>query len=125
MIPGARSWWPWALSQGAGRARRDGRKGPHVAWLNALAAIIAVEGTLPVNVMFLAEGEEILGSPTYRGVRRAIFRPAEQRRRQLRPCHVAERCGHRHGRPRPEGHGRARADRQRRRLGPGSGEDHP
>jgi len=43
-----------------------GAKGPHVAWLNALASIIAVEGTLPVNIMFLAEGEEILGSPTYR-----------------------------------------------------------
>jgi len=43
-----------------------GAKGPHVAWLNALAAIIAVEGALPVNIMFLAEGEEILGSPSYR-----------------------------------------------------------
>jgi acetylornithine deacetylase/succinyl-diaminopimelate desuccinylase-like protein len=42
-----------------------GAKGPHVAWLNALAAIMAVEGALPVNIMFLAEGEEILGSPTY------------------------------------------------------------
>jgi len=42
-----------------------GAKGPYVAWLNALAAIIAVEGKLPVNIMFLAEGEEILGSPTY------------------------------------------------------------
>ncbi|MEM7129411.1 MAG: M20/M25/M40 family metallo-hydrolase [Chloroflexota bacterium] len=43
-----------------------GAKGPYVAWLNALSAIIAVEGTLPVNIMFLAEGEEIMGSPTYR-----------------------------------------------------------
>ena len=43
-----------------------GAKGPYVAWLNALASIIAVEGKLPVNIMFLAEGEEILGSPTYR-----------------------------------------------------------
>ncbi len=42
-----------------------GAKGPYVAWLNALASIIAVEGTLPVNIMFLAEGEEILGSATY------------------------------------------------------------
>lgn len=42
-----------------------GAKGPYVAWLNALAAIIAVEGTLPVNIMFLAEGEEIMGSPSY------------------------------------------------------------
>ncbi len=42
-----------------------GAKGPYVAWLNVLAAIIAVEGTLPVNIMFLAEGEEIMGSPSY------------------------------------------------------------
>lgn len=42
-----------------------GAKGPYVAWLNALASIIAIEGTLPVNIMFLAEGEEILGSPSY------------------------------------------------------------
>lgn len=43
-----------------------GAKGPFVAFLNALASIIAVEGTLPVNIMFLAEGEEIMGSPSYR-----------------------------------------------------------
>jgi acetylornithine deacetylase/succinyl-diaminopimelate desuccinylase-like protein len=43
-----------------------GAKGPYVAFLNALASIIAVEGTLPVNIMVLAEGEEIMGSPTYR-----------------------------------------------------------
>lgn len=42
-----------------------GAKGPYVAWLNALSSIIAVEGTLPMNIMFLAEGEEIMGSPTY------------------------------------------------------------
>jgi acetylornithine deacetylase/succinyl-diaminopimelate desuccinylase-like protein len=40
-------------------------KGPYVAFLNALASIVAVEGRLPVNVMFLAEGEEIMGSPSY------------------------------------------------------------
>jgi acetylornithine deacetylase/succinyl-diaminopimelate desuccinylase-like protein len=43
-----------------------GAKGPFVAFLNALSSIIAVEGKLPVNIMFLAEGEEIMGSPTYR-----------------------------------------------------------
>ena len=43
-----------------------GAKGPYVAFLNALASIIAVEGRLPVNVMFLAEGDEIMGSPSYR-----------------------------------------------------------
>ena len=36
-----------------------------MAWLNALEALLAVEGTLPVNVMILLEGDEILGSPNY------------------------------------------------------------
>ncbi|MBA7609618.1 Succinyl-diaminopimelate desuccinylase [subsurface metagenome] len=40
-------------------------KGPYRAWLNALEAIIAVEGKLPVNIMFTAEGEEELGSPHF------------------------------------------------------------
>lgn len=43
-----------------------GAKGPFVAFLNALKSYKAVMGRLPVNIMFLAEGEEILGSPTYR-----------------------------------------------------------
>ncbi len=41
------------------------QKGPERALLNALESIIAVEGTLPVNVMIAAEGEEELGSPHY------------------------------------------------------------
>ena len=41
------------------------QKGPERAFLNALEAIIAVEGTLPVNIMIAAEGEEELGSPNY------------------------------------------------------------
>ena len=40
-------------------------KGPYRAWLNALESIIAVEGGLPVNIMFTAEGEEELGSPHF------------------------------------------------------------
>lgn len=40
-------------------------KGPYRAWLNALESIIAVEGKLPVNIMFTAEGEEELGSPHF------------------------------------------------------------
>ena len=40
-------------------------KGPYRTWLNALEAIIAVEGKLPVNIMFTAEGEEELGSPHF------------------------------------------------------------
>jgi acetylornithine deacetylase/succinyl-diaminopimelate desuccinylase-like protein len=33
-------------------------KGAHRTWLNALEAIAAVEGTLPVNVLFMSEGCE-------------------------------------------------------------------
>ncbi|MDJ0813327.1 MAG: M20/M25/M40 family metallo-hydrolase [Woeseiaceae bacterium] len=41
------------------------QKGPQRAFLNALESIIAVDGTLPVNIMVTAEGEEELGSPNY------------------------------------------------------------
>jgi acetylornithine deacetylase/succinyl-diaminopimelate desuccinylase-like protein len=41
------------------------QKGPQRAFLNALESIIAVDGTLPVNLMIAAEGEEELGSPNY------------------------------------------------------------
>ncbi len=40
-----------------------GSKGGLVTFLNALSAIKAVEGNLPVNLMFVCEGEEWLGSP--------------------------------------------------------------
>ena len=41
------------------------QKGPERAFLNALEAIRAVNGKLPVNLMFAVEGEEELGSPQY------------------------------------------------------------
>ena len=41
------------------------QKGPERAFLNALESIIAVDGTLPINIMITAEGEEELGSPNY------------------------------------------------------------
>lgn len=44
------------------------QKGPQRAFLNALESIIAVDGTLPVNIMITAEGEEELGSPHYHQV---------------------------------------------------------
>jgi acetylornithine deacetylase/succinyl-diaminopimelate desuccinylase-like protein len=40
-------------------------KGPDIAWLSALEAIRTVTGTLPVNILFLAEGDEILGSQSF------------------------------------------------------------
>lgn len=40
-------------------------KGPYRAFLNALESIIAVEGTLPVNILFIAEGEEEIASPHF------------------------------------------------------------
>jgi acetylornithine deacetylase/succinyl-diaminopimelate desuccinylase-like protein len=41
------------------------QKGPERTFLNALESILAVDGKLPVNLMFAAEGEEELGSPHY------------------------------------------------------------
>lgn len=41
------------------------QKEPERAFLNALEAIIARTGRLPVNIMLTAEGEEELGSPHY------------------------------------------------------------
>ena len=41
------------------------QKGPQRAFLNALESIIAVERTLPVNLLVIAEGEEELGSPNF------------------------------------------------------------
>ena len=41
------------------------QKGPERAMLNALSSIIAVRGSLPVNLMIVAEGEEELGSPHF------------------------------------------------------------
>ena len=41
-------------------------KGPYVAFLNAVEALIAADGSLPVNLMILLEGSELIGSPNYR-----------------------------------------------------------
>ena len=41
------------------------QKGPQRAFLNAVEAVRAVKGKLPVNLMFAVEGEEELGSPNY------------------------------------------------------------
>ena len=43
-------------------------KGPFRAWLNALQSIIHVEGTLPVNIYFVVDGEEEIGSPHFHQV---------------------------------------------------------
>ena len=40
-------------------------KGPFRAWLNALQSIVEVEGTLPVNIFFVVDGEEEIGSPHF------------------------------------------------------------
>lgn len=46
-----------------GRGVADG-KGPLVAHLNALAALIEAEGELPCGVVVVAEGEALMGSPS-------------------------------------------------------------
>jgi acetylornithine deacetylase/succinyl-diaminopimelate desuccinylase-like protein len=43
-------------------------KGPLAVWLNAVEACHAVLGRPPVNLLLLAEGDEILGSPHYRAM---------------------------------------------------------
>ncbi len=43
----------------------DVRKGPLIAFLNAVESIIRTDGALPVNLRFVAEGEEVLGSPNF------------------------------------------------------------
>jgi len=43
-----------------------GRKAPYMQFLNALEALKAVKGELPVNILFLGEGEENNGSPNYK-----------------------------------------------------------
>ena len=43
-------------------------RGPFRAWLNALESIIAVDGTLPVNIFFVVDGEEEIGSPNFHQV---------------------------------------------------------
>jgi acetylornithine deacetylase/succinyl-diaminopimelate desuccinylase-like protein len=40
-------------------------KGSHRTLLNALEAVREVEGSLPVNILFLSEGAEMLGSPNF------------------------------------------------------------
>jgi acetylornithine deacetylase/succinyl-diaminopimelate desuccinylase-like protein len=40
-------------------------KGPLQAFINAVGSMLAVDGSLPVNLVFLLEGAEILGSPNY------------------------------------------------------------
>jgi acetylornithine deacetylase/succinyl-diaminopimelate desuccinylase-like protein len=44
------------------------QKGPQRAFLNAVEAVIRSEGTLPVNLYVVAEGEEELGSPNFGAV---------------------------------------------------------
>ena len=40
-------------------------KGPLQAFVNAVGSLLAVEGEAPVNLLFLVEGAELLGSPNY------------------------------------------------------------
>ena len=46
-----------------GRGATDD-KGPLIALISALEAIITLDGTLPINVMLLLDGSEEIGSPT-------------------------------------------------------------
>ena len=56
-------------------------KGPNRAFMNACEAIIAVEGKLPVNIMFTCDGEEEQGSPHFH----QVLEPYHER---LKTCHA-------------------------------------
>ncbi len=56
-------------------------KGPLVAWINSLEAMIQTD-SLPVNVMLLLEGEEIKGSPHYP----AMFKSFRERLSEADAC---------------------------------------
>ena len=56
-------------------------KGPNRAFLNACEAILAVEGKLPVNLMFTCDGEEEQGSPNFH----QVLAPYQDR---LRTCNA-------------------------------------
>lgn len=56
-------------------------KGPLIAWLNSLEAMIKTD-SLPVNVMLLIEGDEIEGSPTFP----RLFRRYRERLRNVDAC---------------------------------------
>lgn len=72
--PGCDSEWdvpPFSPAIVAGKLYGRGtsdHKGSLLARLHAVRALLAVEGTLPVTVKFLIEGEEELGSPHLREV---------------------------------------------------------
>jgi acetylornithine deacetylase/succinyl-diaminopimelate desuccinylase-like protein len=53
------------ILRGRGAANQ---KGPERAFLNAMESILAVKSKLPVNLMFVCEGEEELGSPNLAAV---------------------------------------------------------
>jgi acetylornithine deacetylase/succinyl-diaminopimelate desuccinylase-like protein len=57
-------------------------KGPLIAWLNSLEAMIKTD-SLPVNVMLLIEGDEIEGSPTFP----PMFRRYRERLRDVDACY--------------------------------------
>jgi acetylornithine deacetylase/succinyl-diaminopimelate desuccinylase-like protein len=58
--------------------RGAGVKGSHQLWLNALEALTAVDGAAPVNLLFLSEGAEMLGSPNYERICEAAGRYLER-----------------------------------------------
>ena len=108
-------------------------KGPQMAQLNAFRAIKAVHGKLPVNLIFVAEGDEermdiglrkfVKDHPELhrrRGCDVSIRRPGEQRQRRLRRrlgrlrLRRADDERHQVG-PRPDGVGHSRRQQARRR----------
>ncbi len=101
-VPPAGPWRAWhhdpfqlaeRESKLYGRGVADG-KGPLAAQLSAISALIAAEGELPCGVIFVVEGEGLIGSPNLGSVvaehhklLKADAMPGDRRRvRQSRPA---------------------------------------
>jgi hypothetical protein len=93
------------------------QKGPEATFLAALHAIRGAGKKLPVNLVFVAEGEEEIGSPRAGG--------AQALRGRLHAARQPERRRHGDDQPRRQGRGRVRAGVERGHLGPRAQEGHP
>ena len=103
------------------------QKGPESAFLAALHGYRGANRKLPVNLVFVAEGEEEIGSPHFPQI---VHRPDIQA--ALSKCtgrlHALRHAGpgrQRHGDARGQGCRRGRADLERRTLGPRPAARHP
>jgi acetylornithine deacetylase/succinyl-diaminopimelate desuccinylase-like protein len=80
------------VSEGADRPRRDQLQGGQMAFWNAMMSIKAVTGKLPVNLIFVAEGDEERMSIGYRKFVRENPQLFDRRRRHVGGGGGSEGC---------------------------------